>query len=317
MHSKVFSIFFRVVLSATLLYVIFWRVEAHDVFLYIQNIDFFYFFFSLVLVATGSIIAALRWFYILRAWDGDTFLFKNILSLSLISFFYSLFVPGGQAIGEAVKGYRISSDASNKAQTLYSIIADRLIGFIALFPLLLIAFLSIAELRADFLSMVAIMASATVAFLSVLLLVSSWIARGIIKFIFFLVSFLRKRAAIFSYDIMPLRRYALGVFGLGVLNHIMMGLSVFILARGIGIDTPFFLILWVYLISGVLSFPPISYAGFGPRELAFVYFLGLAGVVPAQALAVSLLFASVNILFALVGFFLELKFLFVKRTKAP
>lgn len=311
MRSKIFSIVFRVAISAVLLYFVFWRVDVQDVLLSIQKINILYFLVAVALVSIGTVVAAFRWHYILRSWYASRFLFKNLLPLFLISFFYSLFLPGGQAIGEVVKAYRISHNIPDKTQVLYSILVDRLIGFVALFPLIFIAFFSISNLQTDFVSIVIIIASAVLAFSSVLLLVSSRIAHGTIRFIFFLISFFRKRTMALSQEVILLRRYMPRVLGLAILNHIIMGVSVLVLARGVGVEAPFYLILWIYLVAGVVSFFPISYAGFGPREFVFIYFLSLVGVAPAQALAVSLLFAIVNMLVALTGFFLELKFLFI------
>lgn len=307
MHSKILSALFRICVSTIFLYFIFLKVDLQGVFLNIQKINILYIIVALSLIIIGICIAALRWFYIINEWNGDTFSFKRALDIFFISFFYSIFLPGGQAIGEIVKGYRISRNAPNQASALYSVIVDRLIGFIALFPLLAVAFFSLPDLQVDNTSLYVFLISFIIAFLSVIILASLRLAQNIIHLIFQIISFFRRNNVVVSNDIKPLNKHIAIVLGLGVLNHLAMGIAVFVLARGIGIiGAPFVMILWIYLISGILSFFPISYAGLGPREWIFVYFLGMKGITPEKAIAISLLFIGLNMIVAIVGLCLEL-----------
>jgi len=84
-------------------------------------------------------------------------------------------------------------------------------------------------------------------------------------------------------------------------NHLLRVTIVFCLAIALGIwlsplDT-FVLVPSALLIAMV----PISLAGWGVREVVFIQAFSLAGVVPSQALALSLLYGLVGLITGLLG----------------
>ena len=54
-------------------------------------------------------------------------------------------------------------------------------------------------------------------------------------------------------------------------------------------------------IINIMTMVPITFSGIGVREGAFVYFLGLKGIEPEPALALGLLFFSIQVATGLVG----------------
>jgi hypothetical protein len=58
---------------------------------------------------------------------------------------------------------------------------------------------------------------------------------------------------------------------------------------------------------------PVTISGFGIREGGWIYFLGLYGVAPAEAFALSLLTFARTLFHAMIGFVLELQSLFVAK----
>ena len=89
--------------------------------------------------------------------------------------------------------------------------------------------------------------------------------------------------------------------GLSLGVHLLSALTVFVLARGIGVEVSFgqmvVLIPPVILVATL----PISVAGWGVREGAMVTALGFVGVAPADAFAVSVIFGLALVVIALPG----------------
>ena len=83
--------------------------------------------------------------------------------------------------------------------------------------------------------------------------------------------------------------------------HLLSALTVFVVARGIGVEVSLgqmaVLVPPVILVATL----PISVAGWGVREGAMVTALGFVGVVPADAFAVSVIFGLALIVVALPG----------------
>ena len=63
------------------------------------------------------------------------------------------------------------------------------------------------------------------------------------------------------------------------------------------------------IAAGLVLSLPVTISGFGVREGGWVYFLGLYGIAPAEAFALSLLTFVRTLLQAVVGFALEIKIL--------
>jgi glycosyltransferase 2 family protein len=74
-----------------------------------------------------------------------------------------------------------------------------------------------------------------------------------------------------------------------------------------GISIGYIQLLWVVAAVSLVQSLPISIAGVGVREGAYVYLLGLQGVAEPIALALSLLIFGTQILLALMGGLLQLK----------
>jgi hypothetical protein len=75
-------------------------------------------------------------------------------------------------------------------------------------------------------------------------------------------------------------------------------------------------LLWVVAAVSLLQSLPISIAGVGVREGAYVYLLGLQGIAEPTALALSLMIFGTQIIFALAGGLLQLQELLETRRKS-
>jgi hypothetical protein len=108
----------------------------------------------------------------------------------------------------------------------------------------------------------------------------------------------------FREGIMSMARDRRAMFNLVALSFFYQSLGIviiFILGRALGIE----LAIWHYFIYipliTTITVLPISLAGIGIREGAFVFFFAQAGVAQAQALSLSLLLFTQTVILALLG----------------
>jgi hypothetical protein len=87
-----------------------------------------------------------------------------------------------------------------------------------------------------------------------------------------------------------------------------------LICMALGIGMSFVQLLWVVAVVSLLQSLPISIAGLGVREGAYVYLLQLQGVPAASALALSLTVFGIQVLLAAAGGLLQLQSL-VKGAK--
>jgi uncharacterized protein (TIRG00374 family) len=98
-------------------------------------------------------------------------------------------------------------------------------------------------------------------------------------------------------------RLFLKQFIYSIFVHIFAILSVFMIAKGVGIDQDAMLFLMLVPIVILLMAIPISLAGWGIREGAMVGLFSLAGVSKELILSVSIIYGFVVIVTILPGFY--------------
>jgi hypothetical protein len=109
------------------------------------------------------------------------------------------------------------------------------------------------------------------------------------------------------YKDFPKIRALIYPFILGIITWIIMFSQIYIIAMSLGINVPYLYFLVLYPIANVVSFIPITSAGFGTREAAVIFLLGLLGVSPEKALVLSIAgFLITDMLTGFYGFILSL-----------
>jgi uncharacterized membrane protein YbhN (UPF0104 family) len=73
------------------------------------------------------------------------------------------------------------------------------------------------------------------------------------------------------------------------------------LATGLGLPIPITTLFAFVPVALLTAMVPISFAGWGVRELSFVYFLGSAGVSAEAALSLSIAFGLLRVLIGAIG----------------
>jgi uncharacterized membrane protein YbhN (UPF0104 family) len=96
------------------------------------------------------------------------------------------------------------------------------------------------------------------------------------------------------------RRFLLSLV-YSLVGHCLSGVSVYILARSLGVDLPLSLSIGITGVVILISMIPISLAGWGMREASFLTLLGPLGVSSQDAVLIGILFGLVVLVSALPG----------------
>jgi len=97
------------------------------------------------------------------------------------------------------------------------------------------------------------------------------------------------------------RGISAAILGLAAAVHILNVAIIYVCARGMDIELDFGAALIVVPAVMLVSMAPISFAGWGVREGAMIFGLGLLGIPAADALAVSVAFGILQFLLGLPG----------------
>lgn len=316
------SILFRITVSLGLIYFIFRKMNFLDLAEVFKKTDLNFLALSLFSLFLALVIGTYKWQILANSVFGTTVSFITFFRYYLIGFFYSLFVPGGLIVGEVVKSFRIVRGRIQKNQLVLSVVADRVTGFVALGVLMLLAFILGRALWDDRISQIALIVSFGGGLVGFFIFFSQLFS----NFLFFLGKWFTKlinanwndkllhlEQLFFYYH--ARKKLVSQAILLSGFSHFFWALAIFFAANSLGFTVAVSYFVWIYLISGILFFLPVSYAGFGLREGAFIYFLSLIGIPSEAAIAIALLFLGLQIITALTGGGFELQELYATTRK--
>jgi uncharacterized protein (TIRG00374 family) len=240
---------------------------------------------------------ALRWSRVLEAL-GAPVPVKRTLSAVLVGTFFSQVLPSNIG-GDAVRVWEIATRTGMPLPlALGSIAIDRIAGFATLFILLTMLTPIMFTLVAPHIV------------LAVLLLLAagySAVGASMMLDLFHrpLARFRFARAlAQFSADmrrVLLSPRHAAPILFYGLVNNVAANLALYILGRGMGLPVSIAGCFVVVPIAAIIAAVPVSIAGWGLREGAFVAGFGLLGMPGGHALLLSVLFGLISAVSALPG----------------
>jgi uncharacterized membrane protein YbhN (UPF0104 family) len=281
-------------ISALLLAVIFRKAGLQSVYSYLLSMDLRFFLASSLLHLLIVYIAALRWGLLL----DEKYPPGKLFSLYLIGSFFNNILPGAVG-GDTVKIYYLYRETRKGGASFGSVFLDRYIGLAGLF---FIGFVS-----------------GLFAFSDLKTIGMQWIIPSMIA-VFIVVSLIvfglrigRRFAVIrdFYEYLHKYRREKRTLLKAFVLSLIIQTISIgviYVVALGIGQRLTFTaLFVFVPIIITVTALP-ISIAGLGVRESAFVLLFGLVGVPPQESVAISFLWFLAVATASLLGLIEYLRF---------
>jgi len=246
-----------------------------------------YFVAATALFIAGQTMSAYRW-QLLAAIVGLRGRFRRFLAYYFIGVFTNLFLPGLVG-GDAARAIYLGREHDRIGHAVASTVADRMVGLIALFWLAATAVWALngGILPASVTRPVILLGLAGFA----AYLVAPLIARAehlmphrLARPMGLVTPYLHRPAAL----IVPLV--------LSLLLQISLVIGQYILALGLGLSIPLYIMVLCLPIANAFATIPVTIGGLGLREGAFTVLFGMAGVSRVDAVALGLLwFASASL----------------------
>ncbi len=295
----------RLITSITLLAILFLLIDREALFRTFLSVNFTIYLLGLLAFAGTILTWTLRWHLFMRA-SGETISFGKALATLTIGVFFSMFLPTivGTDLGRV---YELARDDSYRKSNLIStVLLDRLMGLLTISLMAIIGLVIGSQFAADQGIVLTVLGTVGI-------LVGGW---GITfnkrseQFIFGVFSrmplvnrFADSLHRVYSSLDAMYRKPALMLRAgtVSIINSLCTVVVTVLAARSIGVNAePLYFFIFMPIIWIIMTIP-ISLSGLGLREGAFVFFFSQVGVAPTDAIAISLLYYSYNVIVGVVG----------------
>jgi glycosyltransferase 2 family protein len=245
--------------------------------------------FCILLIA--QILSSLRWWIISKALQFQG-AWSTYLGFYFVGMFFNLFLPTGIG-GDIFKIHFLSRGISRKFAATLTILGDRFFG-LASMVLIGAVFLGVQPglLPTPFVTGMIVSGSAILLALAGMPLILRALKR---------IDFSILRAVPSSITQLLKPKTLFPILGLSLcLQALGMG-AVALMGRGMEIHVSLAFYFVALPIINIMAMVPITFNGIGVREGAFVYLFGLKGIEPELAMALGLLFFSIQVATGLIG----------------
>lgn len=244
-----------------------------------------------------AILASFRWKYILQLF-GFQYTFLEMLHYLWIGIFCNQVLPSSIG-GDVVRGYYLYKKGNSVKSSAISILLDRISGIMSLVVLYLLTIPLLYNRLESFSAQLGVILVG----ISLILIISA----------FFLLDMLPKKwsKANFFNGLYSLsfegRRVLLSkssgsrLFVKSLIIHFLSIVAVIILSEGLNLKINWLNLFLVVPLTAMFMILPVSIAGWGVREGIMVIGLGYLGIVPEEALALSILYGLLMLFFAIPG----------------
>ena len=300
--------FIQILISATLVVLIFSKIDFQKIAYIFKNINLLFFGLALLISIVGLLINTKKWQILLSA--NEIFIpYRILIKQNFLSIFYSIALVG-QLSGELMKAYRITRGQQNKIKIVSSILGDKVSGILVLF--LIAAVLSFFSPQHNFSLfypfVILSIAGAGIVFTSFYVPIDFINAvAGRVKFpkIKKIISHFSELIA--SYQIYGKnKRIFCLTFIIAFLYQFLITISFLLVGESINIHLSFIQYLWVFSLLSISLLIPLSIAGLGIREGSLIFLMGLFNVPAEQALGASLLLFVTTAIMGGIGAIFEL-----------
>lgn len=289
----------KIAVSLLLLWFLFSTNDIHKVAGRLGNITTGLLVLGFLVEILCVFLASWRWRIILAA-VGVRIGFQSALQILFISLFLNQVLPSTLG-GDAMRAWRIFKSGSSVGRAVRGVMLDRVVALLGLALLVALGLPFVLSITGD--------------------RVAYWILWGIVAVVLFglaVLLVLEKILAPLNYGpralyqgLSELSRDARRLFlaprtagstlALSVLIHAASALSVFILAVGMGIAVSVIECLVLVPPVILMAVLPVTIAGWGVREGAMIAAMGFVGILPSEALALSVMFGLVVMASSLPG----------------
>ncbi len=272
-QKRIFKFIFKLFITCLAIWIVVRKINLHELYSYLSNINLYYLILSLVILALSKIVESYRLNIFFRAKQLYLSNIKN-LKLYLLGMFYNLFLPGGIG-GDAYKIYWLKRKHKAKLKSvIWATILNRISG---LFGLIVLVFIVIIFTSLDF------------KFKNYLFF--------LIPVFYIIYYFILK--LFFNDFIQTLPKSSV----LSVFIQFLQLLSAHFILISLGLTEHFYDYWFLFLISGILFAIPVTLGGFGSRELVFVYASKFLLVDVNLAVALGLITYIIRALISFLGLY--------------
>ena len=298
--KKTFSSLIRIVVGFGILAVILLKTDIFRLWNILKHINLLWFIGAMAAYFTAILLSSVRWDILLRPKDIKVKIWP-IMKIYLTSLFLANILPSGAGL-DAARGVFMAKATKQTADSLASVVIDRIFGFIGLILLVLFgiplklsgvtAYRNIALLIAAVL-IVGTMASMTRPVFAFVNLVLRRIPYGD-KLLKLYQAFYTYRT---EFKVIP------AALGLSVIIQLFLALQAWFCAAAIGYSLPLAeVVVYVPAINLIMAIP-VSVGGIGLREGGFVVFFSeFSKVMPREAaLTLGILYGISALIVTLLG----------------
>jgi uncharacterized protein (TIRG00374 family) len=302
MTNRGLTTLLKLVVSASLLYILFRSIDLKAFLSVVTTLNPLSFVFLAIFFAAIQCISAYRWSIVLKK-DVDLH-YPKILSIYFIGMFFNNFLPTLVG-GDVVKGYYLYRVTGKGHVSVASILIDRYSGFTALMAITLVALVpGYALIEGTGLTGFFLLLLGGYMMSSFFIWVESlhgWLVEILTRVRLFS---LNEKIETFYSALMSYKNYHWILIKIFLLSVVIQGgviVGYFTLAKGMGIGVPMgYFFLFIPLATAV-SMIPISLSGLGIREGAFVFLFTRVGATQEEALGLSLLWFAVMVCVSFIG----------------
>jgi len=293
----------KIGISAGLMALLLWRIDFAELSAVFRTTDLWLFAAATALFFAQQVVVAYSWQILLLAQQNHV-PFWRILQVHFIGSFFGTFMPSSVGM-DIVRAYSLSRHLRKGVDAMSSLFVTRVVGFLVNFGIAVLAAIPVARMTGNAHLFWAVLAITALFAVGVWILLHPRFMRSVEfmlkkirlgKIVHLVHEFYQGTAAL------KLQKKALRQLVLISLLFQLVGIYIIYLvgvSLGLGIAVKYYFI-YVPVIT-VITVLPLSIAGIGVRESAFVFFFTRLGAASEQALSLSLLVFAQWIAMALVG----------------
>jgi|TARA_Y100000310_G_C20702327_1_gene831034 hypothetical protein len=285
LKSNTLKFIFKLLVSITLLFLIFRFIGVNKVYNELLNANIYYMAAALFLAIFPIFFKAIRWRSIIQIFN-KTITIKSSINYTLISIAFSIVTPG--RLGEFIKAkYLVDSSNMRYIKSIVTVVIDKIFDImtIVLLGLIGLSFLKEIEAFSSF------FIYASVFYILVIILILIYFDK-VLKLISYILSKKYKN----SFEKFTLNRtfYIKGLL-FSLLIWITLSTEAFFILKALNFLSPsFYVVISIVPLMALSSMLPISIGGMGVRELISIYFLSVIGIQAEKSVIFSLIYTLVS-----------------------
>jgi len=278
--KSVLKYLFKIGLSVLAIYIVSQKIDFTEVWMLLKVSKPLYIVLAVVLFNLSKILSAFRLNRIFRCID---IVLSEIYNLRLyyVGMFYNLFLPGGVG-GDGYKVIHLKRKSNRGSKKIIAaVLLDRVGGAAILLFIALILALFIPETYQ------------TSFYLDYLSILAAAMALPVLYFL------IKLAFPSFKSAFRPIVGWSAGV----QLAQLTCAICILF---ALGTQSGLLIYLVLFLLSSIAAILPISFGGFGLRELLFIYAADFFPISETTAVALGLMFFTITFISSLIGVFLKL-----------